>query len=161
MAITREKKEEVMKKTSEILKSPSAVFVGFSGISGEEAKKMRAEMKEEGVNYSVVKKTIIKKAAEKFDRKGEMPQLDGEVALAYGEDLTAPARLVKNFSKNYNEKIKILGGIFDGDFKSKEQMSEIASIPGMKELRGMFVNIINSPIQRTAVVLGQIAEKKS
>jgi len=39
-------------------------------------------------------------------------------------------------------------------------MNEIANIPSLDVLRGMFVNIINSPIQRTAIALGQIAEKK-
>ncbi len=55
----------------------------------------------------------------------------------------------------------ILGGVFDGVYKSKEEMTEIASIPSLQTLRGMFVNVINSPIQGLAVSLNQIAEKKA
>jgi large subunit ribosomal protein L10 len=163
MAVTRQIKEKALEKANDIFaNAQSAVFVHFSGLEGEEVRNMRAKMKDEGVGYSVIKKTLIKKAAADSKIDGELPVLDGEIALAYSEgDATAPARLVKEFAKVTGDKVEIVGGFFEGKFQDKAQMTEIANIPSLDVLRGMFVNVINSPIQRAAIALGQIAEKKA
>ena len=77
------------------------------------------------------------------------------------EDSTAAARKIWNFAKQLGgEKLTILGGIFEGRFIGGEEMREIATIPAIPVLRGMFVNVINSPIQGLVVALSAIAEKK-
>ncbi len=162
MAVSKEIKEKALAKAKDIFdKSKSTVFVHFSKLEGNEVKDLRSEFIKENVKYTVLKKTLIKKTASEAGLKGELPQLDGEIALAYStEDATAPARLVQEFSKKINNKIEIVGGVFEKVFKNKEEMQEIASIPSLDVLRGMFVNVINSPIQRCAIALGQISEKK-
>jgi large subunit ribosomal protein L10 len=163
MAVTREIKDKALAKASSIFSdSKSAVFVHFSGLEGNVVKDMRAEMKKEGVDYTVAKKTLIKKAAGESSVKGDIPVLEGEIALAYSStDETAAARLVKEFAGKTGGSVEIVGGVFEGEFKTKEQMNEIANIPSMDVLRGMFVNILNSPIQRTAIVLSEIAKSKA
>ena len=61
--------------------------------------------------------------------------------------------------KKLDGKVSIIGGIFDGEYKSQAEMLSIASIPSLQVLRGMFVNVINSPIQRFAIALNAIASK--
>jgi len=162
MAVTRDIKDKALAKASSIFNdSKSAVFVHFSGLEGNVVKDMRAEMKKEGVDYTVAKKTLIKKAAGESSIKGDVPVLEGEIALAYSaDDETAAARLVKEFAGKTDNAVEIVGGFFEGEFKTKEEMQEIANIPSMNVLRGMFVNILNSPIQRTAIVLSEIAKTK-
>jgi ribosomal protein L10 len=92
---------------------------------------------------------------------GEMPNLDGEIAIAYSTDAIAPAQNVKEFSTKFKDNISIVGGVFQGVFKSQDEMVEIASIPSLQVLRGMFVNVINSPIQGLVVSLDAIAQKKA
>jgi len=92
---------------------------------------------------------------------GEMPNLDGEIAVAFSNDAIAPAQSIKEFSGKFKDNLAIVGGVFQGVFKSKEEMTEIASIPPLQVLRGMFVNIINSPIQGFVISLDAIAAKKS
>ncbi len=120
---------------------------------------MRAALREKGVGYFVAKKTLMKRA---FDGAftGEMPELEGEIAVAYSTDAIAPAQNIKEFAEKYKENIAIVGGIFQGVYKSREEMTEIASIPSLQVLRGMFVNVINSPIQGLVIALNGIAEKK-
>jgi large subunit ribosomal protein L10 len=136
------------------------VFVGFNGLSVAESTAMRNKLREEGVNYFVAKKTLIKRAlGDAYE--GSLPDLEGEVALAYSADEIAPAQNIKAFGKEYEDRVSILGGVFAGAYKNKEEMTEIASIPSLLVLRGMFVNVINSPIQGLVISLNQIAEKKS
>tara|TARA_B100000378_G_scaffold265929_1_gene250825 strand:+ start:180 stop:671 length:492 start_codon:yes stop_codon:yes gene_type:complete len=161
MAISKDKKQEIVAKAQDIFaNSASAVFVNFKGLTGGETADLRAGLDDEGVGYNVIKKTLVTRALGETSLKGDAPEMPGELAIAYGDDLVAPARMVKEFSKKFPEKIVIVGGIFDGEFKDKAGMTEIAEIPAIPVLKGQFVSMINAPIRSFAVVLGQIAEQK-
>jgi large subunit ribosomal protein L10 len=161
MAITKEQKKEIQAKVQDAVKSsPATVFVNFHGLTVTDTTELRRGLREEGVRYMVAKKTIVKRVLEESGTKGDIPTLEGELAIAYGDDLIAPAAGVHKFSKG-REGISILGGIFDGEYKNRDEMMEIATIPPLDVLRGMFANVINSPIQSLVMVLDQIAAKKS
>lgn len=161
MAITKAKKQDILRKLEEVKdNSESLVFVSFRGVTVNDTAAMRAALREQGVGYFVAKKTLMKRVfGEAF--KGEMPELEGEIAVAYSADAIAPAQNIKTFAEKHKDNIAIVGGVFEGVFKTREEMTEIASIPSLQVLRGMFVNVINSPIQGLVVGLNAIAEKKS
>lgn len=160
VAITKEKKKEIVSSLKDAVQgSGSVVFVNFNKLLVSQASELRRALKKENISYKVAKKTLFKKVLEGSGTKGDMPALEGEFAIAYGKDLISPAREVYSFQKKLDGKVNIIGGIFDGEYKSLEEMVGIASIPSMDVLRGMFVNVINSPIQRLAIVLNQIATK--
>lgn len=162
MAINRAKKTEIVDKLKKAFKdAKSLVFVNFKGLTVGNTTEMRRALKGEKVSYTVAKKTLASRALDEEKFEGEKPVLEGELALAWGEDPVAPARGVYNFVKKFPENLKILGGIFEGRYITAGEMIEIAKIPGLEVLRGKFVNIINSPIQRFAVALSEIAKKKS
>ncbi len=172
MAITKEKKKEIISKIKDAVSdSKSVAFVNFNGLTVLDASSLRRALKKDGVNYFVTKKSLFKRVLNDFSFKGDIPTLDGELAIAFlskenlanskNIDLISPARGIYEFQKKLEGKVSLIGGIFDGEYKSKEDMVSIASIPSLQVLRGMFVNIINSPIQRFAVAMGQIAEKKN
>ena len=162
MAITKQKKEEIVDKLKSAFKSAtSVIFVNFKGLSVSNTTNLRRTLKEGGVSYTVVKKTLTDRAldAEKFE--GDKPELPGELALARGDDLIAPAREVYGFMKKFPENLKILGGVFKGKYVAAEEVLEMAKIPTLDVLRGKFVNIVNSPIQRFAIALNEIAKLRS
>lgn len=161
MAITKAKKAEIFEHLGTIAKGEgSRVFVNFHGLSVTDSTSVRRALRAEGVEYFVAKKTIARKAFSEAGITGEIPELPGELAVAYGEDLLAPAREVYKFQKTFKDKVSILGGVFENRFVGAEEMVTIASIPSRHVLYAQFVNLINSPIQRFAVVLDQIAQAK-
>lgn len=161
MAITKQKKVEILEKLANISNKNSIVFVNFHGLPVNETVKIRSTLRGAEVSYYVAKKTLIKKAFGESKIAGEFPQLDGEVAVVYGDDMTGPAREIYAFQKQFGENIQILGGVFEQKYLSKSEMEEIAQIPGHDVLKGMFVNIINAPIQGFVMSLKAIADKKS
>ncbi|MCA9353222.1 50S ribosomal protein L10 [Patescibacteria group bacterium] len=163
MAITKAKKQEINDTlTTALNDSATSVFVSFSGLGVEDNNDLRKALKNNQSDYFVAKKTLMKRAMDAAGISGDQPDLgEGMVALAFGADPMAPAREVFEFSKTHENKIAILGGVFEGSFKSQAEMMEIATIPGMETLRGMFANLINSPLQRFAVVLSQVVETKA
>lgn len=161
MAITRQKKTEILDKVKDAAKKESAVFVSFRGVPVSDTSAMRAKLREAGVAYFVAKKTLVKKAFSEAGIEGELPQLDGELAVAYSEDPTAPAREIFAFHKTLGDNFRIVGGVFENKFLSRKEMEQIAQIPSLHTLRGMFVNVINSPIQGFAMVVKAYADKKA
>jgi large subunit ribosomal protein L10 len=162
MAITKEKKVEIVKDLEKAIKGvKSIVFVNFHKLPVKDTTILRRSLREQGVGYKVAKKTLIKRALDSVKAEGAMPELGGEVAIAYGMDELAAAREVYNFQKATKNSIQILGGVFEGKYLNKDEMMVIAMIPPLQTLRGMFVNIINSPIQRVVIALDQIAQKKA
>lgn len=160
MAITKDKKKEILDKVSDISGKGSIVFVNFHGLTGGQTVEMRKKLRDAGVSYFVAKKTLVKKAFDESKVEGEIPGLLGELALVYGDDLTTPAREVYAFQKQYDGSLSILGGVFENRFMDKAQMEEIALIPSHDTLKGMFVNVINAPIQGFVLALQAIADKK-
>ena len=161
MAITKNKKKEIIDTLNKILeKSKSIVFVNFNGLGVEDTKVMRVGLRSNGVGYYVARKTLAKKALEDASFEGELPDLKGEFALAYSDDETSSASGVYEFQKKFKGNITIMGGIFENKFMSQSLMTEIAEIPAMPILRGQFVNLINSPIQQFVVALSEIAKSR-
>lgn len=165
MAISKDKKHEIVGKLTDAFKEATSVaFVGFTKLTVADASALRKELAEVGVRFFVAKKTLIRKALETTKYTGSVPELPGEVAVAWtADDVTAPSRTVYAFGKKLKikEALSLLGGVFENAFIDAPKMQAIATIPSMPVLRGMFVNVINSPIQGFVIALDQIREKKS
>lgn len=161
MPITKKKKVALVDDLSGSLSGIlSLVFVKFNRLTVKDSNELRRSLQKDQVSYRVAKKTLLARALESKKYEGTLPSLEGEIAVAFGNDLLAPARQMYEFQKTHKDMVEIVGGVFEGVYKTKEEMLAIATIPPLATLRGMFVNIINSPIARFAVVLNAISEKK-
>ena len=173
MALTKEKKVAIVSKLDDALAtSGGVVFVNFHGLSVAEATKLRGEMKKLGVGYTVAKKTLLKRALAAKGYTGELPALDGEVAIAYSLDQVAPAKSAHTFAKKNEGKFALLGGILDGRYLSAVEAKTLAAIPGREQLYGQLVSVLVGPmrglvtvasgLQRGLVIaLSEVAKKKA
>jgi len=164
MAKTKAEKAVVIEKLERGMKeAASSVFVHFSKLTVADESAMRRALKAEGVSYTVAKKTLIRRALSALGHTHEEVPLEGEVAVAYGGGLdeTAAARLVYQVGEKLADKLSIIGGIFGGKLVGAERMREIASIPSYSTLQAMFAQVVNSPRQRFAVVLSEVAKTKN
>ena len=162
MAITRAKKEEVVAKITDTLKkAKTLVFANFKGLTVAEQNEMRKSFRAQNIGYTVAKKTLIKRALDTGAFAGTLPELEGEIAIVSGEDEIAPAREIAVFVKKFTGHLAFAGGVFGGKYVTREEIVAISAIPGMDTLRAMFAQIINSPRQRFAVVLSEVAKTKN
>lgn len=160
MALSKNKKTEILDKVKKASsEATTLVFVNFHGLTVAGVNELRKQLRAAGVGYMVVKKTLLKLGlGDKF--KGELPPLDGEIAIAYGTDYLAPAKGIYDFQKKNPEVVKIVGGVLDGAFVGGPAMMVVASIPGREVLYGQFLNVINSPIQGLVIALSEVAKQK-
>jgi large subunit ribosomal protein L10 len=166
VAKTKAQKKEITDKLEGAFKSAaSTVFVHFKKVTVAEETAMRRSLRAEGVGYTVAKKTLIRRALTALGHDEASLPMDGEIAIAYNSvadgDASGPARLIHGFATKLKDKLVIAGGIFEGKLRDAKAMQEIATIPSMDVLRGMFANVINSPRQRFAIALSEVAKTKN
>lgn len=160
MPISKEKKGEVLKKLKTVATAKSLAFVNFHGLTVANATELRRGLKIAGVGYFVAKKSLAKKALGEAGISGTLPELSGELGIAFGEEALAPARETFVFQKKFENRISLVGGVFEGKFMGREEVKALALIPSLQTLRAQFVNLINSPIQGFVMVLDGIAKSK-
>lgn len=155
MAKTKAKKTQELNKLIENLKSAkTTVLADFQGLKVTESEDLRSQLRKEKIDYCVAKKTLLNLAIKEAGIEDiSAKSLEGGLSLAFGaEDEVAPARALNTFSKNH-EAIKILGGIFENKFVSKEKIIELANLPTREELIAKTIGSIKSPLSGFVNVL--------
>ena len=141
----------------------SVVAVDYLGITVEQADALRANLRKEGVQFTVYKNTLIKRAIDgtPFEALADGDTLKGSTALAFcTEDATASARVISKAIKDY-KKMAFKGGVVEGTVYDKAQIEEFATIPSREELIARFMGSIQSPMTKLALTLKAIAEKEA
>ncbi len=162
MALKKAKKAELIDSYTDALKgSKSAVYVKFKGLPVKDTSELRSSLFGEKLHYTVVKKTLWTRATQAAGIKGEAPHIGEELAVVWGDDLLAPARVAHEFSKTHKDSFGILGGIFDGEFKDAQAMLAIATIPPREVLLSQLAYLLKSPMQRLAIGLNAVSPAKA
>ena len=158
--LQKSKKEEIIKEIEGAISgSESLVFVNFHGLKVNDETVLRRDLRKQGVSYKVSRKTLLARAL-KGKAQGEIPELAGEIAIAYSkEDQIAPAREIYNFQKTHKGILNILGGIFEGKFIGGARMMELAVIPTREVLLSKLAFLLKSPLQRLALAVNEVAKK--
>lgn len=142
-------------------KSKSAVAVDYIGITVSEADEMRKALREEDVDYTVYRNTMVIRAIEGTDFEAMTDILKGPSAFAFSyEDATAPARVINDAIKKF-KKMEFKGGFVEGTYYDADGIKEIAKIPSRDTLIAKFMGSISSPIGKAVRTLAAIAEAKA
>ena len=158
--VLQQKKEMVEQLTEKFQKAVSGVFVSYAGLTVEQDTKLRNELREAGVEYKVVKNTLIRFAANNLGMQELDPSLNGptSVALSY-DDVVAPARVLNKYVKEH-EDFNFKAGFVEGKIMSLDEIKAMADLPSKEVLLTQTVVGLNAPIQKFAMAIKAIAEKK-
>jgi large subunit ribosomal protein L10 len=145
-------------------KMTSAVFLDYKGMTVEQATKLRASFRKAGVEYKVVKNTLVKHALKDASYVKQLDDvLVGMTGVAWSyEDPSAAAKVVKAFRKDEGEageKLKVKAGLIDGailDAKAVED--QLATMPGKDELRAKLLATLQAPLQNFVMLLNAPAQ---
>ncbi len=157
-----EQKAQIVEQLSDKLKAAvSVVIVDYKGINVADDTALRAEMRENNVDYFVVKNSLLKYACEKTGFDGFVPMLEGTTALAVSnEDAIAPAKVVQKYSDKlrniYNAKI----GYIDGKFVEPAEIKAIATLPPKETLVAMVAGSLNGIVAAFARAISEVAKKQ-
>jgi ribosomal protein L10 len=151
---TRAQKEAMCQQLHEkFSKATVAIFTRYDGMTDEQLKKLRFELRSAGGEFRIVKNTVARRAAEGTALAVAAAAFEGPVALTLGyKDPILPAKVLKAFTTK-NEKLRIRTGVVEGRACDPAQVMAIASLPSREVLLGQLVNRLNAPVARLAQVL--------
>jgi large subunit ribosomal protein L10 len=156
-----QKTEQVKDIRSRFDRMSSAVFLDFTGMTVEEVTKLRDAFRAKGVEYKVVKNTLVEKALADQKYVGALSgALKGMTGIAWSfEEPSMAARLLKDMGKE-NEKLKIKAGLLDGQvLNAKAVEDQLATLPSKDEMRARFLATLNAPAQRFVMLLNAPARE--
>lgn len=151
MALTKEKKNEVVAEVSELLQSSKMTVVAkYQGTPVKALQSLRREAKQNGTKVKVIKNRLFRqalkgsKALESVDSKA----LEGMLLFAFNsEDEVAPAQALAEFAKA-NPTLEFVGAFSpEGKFLSADEVSALAKLPGKTVLIASIINTLNSPVR--------------
>ena len=134
-------------------KAKAIYFTDYLGLDVVSVTKLRKNFVEKDVEFTVAKNTLIKLAAKEVGISGVDEFLEGPTAIAFSyEDPTDPARVIKEFLKDF-DKPSVKGMIFDGEIFTSDQFDKIANLPSKEQLLSKLVGMLNSPMSKLSSVL--------
>ena len=159
--VLSEKQAIVEGLTQRVQNAASGVIVNYEGINVADDTQLRRELSAAGIEYTVVKNTLLRFAMDKCNITELDAQLNGSTALATTtDDPIAPIRILSEFAKKLNKTFAIKGAFMEGKVLPENDIAEIALLPGKDALYGKVLGTMLAPISSLAVVLGQILEQK-
>jgi large subunit ribosomal protein L10 len=162
MAITKKQKDQILKNLEEKFSRAQAIyFAENKGLSVKNVSALRKKLHENGIDFVVAKKTLMKLAA----KSQNLPELSdeiltGPIAAVIGyADMIIPSKIVKDFGATVENKVVLTGGLMEGKLLSKAQANELASLPSKLQLLAMLVGTMKAPITGFYMVLRGLRDK--
>lgn len=157
--VLESKKAIVEELRAKMQNSTACVFVDYKGISVADDTKLRRDLRAAGVEYSVVKNTLVRFAANEIGFSELDSHLNGTTALAISpEDPIVAARVLCEYSKK-NPKFKVKVGILEGKIIPNSQVQVLAELPSKETLIAQVLYGFNTPITKLVIALNEIAKK--
>jgi len=154
MAITREKKEQIVSELTERFKRTNvAVITDYRGLDVESLQRLRKRAFEKGIDYKVAKNTLFMIAAKDAGIEISEKTFSRPIGIAFGyKDEVDSPKLIKELTKE-NETLEIVGGIIDGKFVPVEAILNLANLPSKEELYSKIVGSLAAPLRGVITVL--------
>lgn len=160
MSLNRSEKQAVVEEVTALAaKAQTLVMAEYRGITVADMTKLRVAARGAGVDLSVLKNTLARRAVKGSQFEVAEGQMTGPLIYGFSVDAVAAAKVVADFAKT-NDKLVIRGGAFAGKSLDVNGVKQLASIPPKEVLLAQLCGLLMSPISRTAVVLGALAKKK-
>ena len=157
--VLEQKQQIVAELADRIENSVAGVIVDYKGITVEDDTKLRKELRENGVKYTVIKNTLIKRAADKAGLSGIDDVLNGTSAIATSEeDYVAAARILQKFADTH-EHFNVKSGYLDDEVITVEKIKSLAKLPTREVLLANVLGAFQAPIASFARAVQAIVDK--
>lgn len=155
------KKAEIVKQTTAMLNAAqSAIVVDYRGLTVAEVTDLRKQLRDAGIQMSVIKNKILDRAVEGTDYEDLRSTFVGPTAVAFSdEDPIAPAKILKKFADDHDA-LEIKGGFIEKSVKTLDEINEYANMPGREELLSMLASALQDPMRKIARAVKAIADKE-
>ncbi|GBF77022.1 50S ribosomal protein L10 [Paenibacillus sp. 598K] len=158
--IIASKQQAVDEIVVKLRESSSTVIADYRGLNVAQVTQLRKELREAGIEFQVLKNSLLRRATEKAELNGLDEVLTGPTAIAFsGEDAVAPAKILNTFAKK-NDALKLKGGIVEGQVVSVDEIKALADLPSREGLLSMLLSVLQAPMRNFALAVKAVGEKQ-
>ena len=161
MKIMESKKNVVAEIKEKFEKAQTAVLVDYRGLTVAEDTELRAQLRAAGVEYQVLKNTMINLATKDMGFDGMAKYLEGPTAVAFGmTDMIAPAKILSEFSKA-KKKMTVKCGVCDGAFLDAAGVQALANLPSKEVLIAKIMGSMMSSVSKFVYCVEALRKKQA
>lgn len=154
MAISKQRKDELVAQYIDLINNSKAIFVtDYTGMTVKSMEKMRREIRDANGAFHVIKNTLLKHALEETNKPVPEELFLGQVATGFAiAEVPSLAKKLVDLAKD-EEHLTLKGAIFGEDILSVEDVEALAKLPSLPEVRSQIIGLINTPAQNLAGVV--------
>ena len=154
--MAREHKVQAVDELADTLsRSVIAIVTENKGISANSVTQLRRQLREAGVEYRVIKNTMMIFAADKAKKPGIKPMLDGPTAMAFGfKSEVTPAKVLADFIRTSGAGLKIKGALLGNRILNAREVAFLTTLPSREILLADLLGKMKFPMAATVFVLG-------
>ena len=153
------KKAVVAEIKEKLVAAKSVVLIDYRGLTVAEVTELRNQCRKAGVEYAVLKNTMVSLAAKEAGIEGLDDYLKGPNAVAFGmEDAVAPAKVLTEFIKK-TKKTEVKCGLLDGQILDAAGVEALAAIPSREVLIAKIMGSMMSAVSKFVYVVEAIRKK--
>ena len=156
----QEKQAVVAEVSAQVAQAQTIVLAEYRGIEVGDITKLRANARNAGVFFRVVKNTLARRAVQGTPFEALAEKMVGPLVYGISADPVAAAKVVYDFART-NDKLVITAGAYNGKMLDKAGVSALATVPPKEVLLAQLLGVMQSPISGLARVLVAVAEKKA
>ncbi|GIQ70329.1 50S ribosomal protein L10 [Xylanibacillus composti] len=158
--VLEQKQQQVAEVSEKLRESACTVVADYRGLNVAQVTELRKQLREAGVEFSVLKNTLTRRATAATELTELDAHLTGPTAIAFSrEDAVAPAKILVEFAKK-NEALKVKAGVLEGQVVDASQIKALADLPSREGLLSMLLSVLQAPVRNFALAVKAVAEKE-
>ncbi|WP_322907981.1 50S ribosomal protein L10 [Paenibacillus campi] len=158
--VIQSKQEAVEAVASKLRESVSTVVADYRGLNVAQVTELRKQLREAGVDFQVLKNTLVRRATESAELTELNEVLVGPTAIAFSkDDAVIAAKILNDFAKT-NTALELKGGVVEGRVVSADEIKALASLPSREGLLSMLLSVLQAPVRNFALAVKAVSEKE-
>lgn len=147
MSTRDERIETIAVLEKEFTGATGIYMTDFTNINVEKLTKFRADMRNSGGKYVIVKNTLARLALEKCGLNDLIPYMSGPIGVAITkEEAIGPAKVIKNFKKSSKNLLEVKIAYVDGTVFSAKETEKLADLPSREVLLSQLLSCLSIPM---------------
>ena len=158
--VLQEKQRQVAEVAAKLRECSCTIVTDYRGLNVAQMTELRKQMREAGVEFRVIKNTLIRRATAEAQLSELDSVLTGPTAIAFSkDDVVAPAKILTEFAKK-NEQLKLKAGVLEGRIVDVKQIQALADLPSREGLLSMLLSVLQAPIRNFALAVKAVADQR-
>ncbi|MEW4372707.1 50S ribosomal protein L10 [Paenibacillus kandeliae] len=158
--VIQAKQEAVEVVAAKLRESVSTVVADYRGLNVAQVTELRKQLREAGVEFQVLKNTLVRRATESAELTELNEVLSGPTAIAFSkDDAVIAAKILNDFAKT-NDALELKGGVVEGRVVSADEIKALAALPSREGLLSMLLSVLQAPVRNFALAVKAVSEKE-